>query len=95
MDRHRSSKPSNAGSNPVGHTMEVYMKEKCKIFPQTTARYNDIAIHCPRCHKQIIIFEGYYKIQVCSRCGYSFRDKLYKRSCVAYKRKKQEETKSS
>lgn len=70
------------------------MKKQCKIFPQSAARYNDIAIHCPRCHKQIIIFEGYHKVQRCSRCGYSFKDKLYKRSCTAYKRQKQKETKS-
>ena len=78
-----------------GILWKVYMKEQCKIFSLSAAAYNDIVIHCPRCHKQIVIFEGQDKIQKCYKCGYSFKDKLYKKSCTAYKKQKQEETKSS
>lgn len=61
------------------------MKNKYRMFPRSAAQYNDVLIHCPNCHKQIIVFEGFRKTQICYKCNSKFKDKLYKRHCAAFK----------
>lgn len=58
---------------------------KYKLFPRKAAQYNDISMHCPHCHKNIIIFDGFRKTHVCYKCHTKFADRTWKSSCAAYK----------
>lgn len=63
---------------------------KARLFPKRAAQYNDVQMHCPLCHKDIIVFEGLHKTIRCYKCGDTFVDRRYKEHTAAFKRLKEE-----
>ena len=59
-------------------------------FPRRSMQYNDVQIHCPHCHKKIIIFGGFYENHKCYKCGAIIKDILWKSQCKKYKQDKRE-----
>lgn len=64
--------------------------KRARKFPRRGMQNNDIQIHCPSCHKPIIIFAGFRKRHVCYLCGHKFNDRLWKENNAYYKDRKRE-----
>ena len=66
------------------------MSKSSSSSPRVACQYNDIIIHCPHCHNQIIIFSGFHEKQTCYKCGKNFKDAEYRNACKRHKKEKEE-----